>query len=135
MSNFRRVTDQLSVSPQITEADVEAAAAAGFKAVICNRPDEEDPTAPSSELIRARAEALGLTFMSLPFSGAPTNDIAQKQGVLIASADGPVLAYCRSGTRSITAWALSQAGQGRAHDILAAAAGAGYDLSALGDVL
>ncbi|MEO1643280.1 MAG: sulfur transferase domain-containing protein, partial [Pseudomonadota bacterium] len=56
-------------------------------------------------------------------------------GSALAEAPSPVLAYCRTGTRSITAWALTHAGQGAADDIVDAAAGAGYDLSALKSLL
>ncbi len=136
MADIRQVTPDFAVAPQITENDVAAIAAAGFKTIIANRPDGEGGvTQPRMGVIRARAEALGLTFAALPFSGAPTPEVVERFNHILTEAPQPVLAYCRTGTRSITAWALVHAGQGAADDIIAAAANAGYDLSALRDVL
>jgi len=132
MADIRKVTDGFAVAPQISEKDLEEIAAAGYKTVIANRPDGEGgPLQPSMGAIRAKAESLGLAFFALPFSGAPTPDIAARQAELIAQAPQPVLAYCRTGTRSITAWALSQAGEGNADNVISAGQEAGYDLSGL----
>ncbi|MEO0982026.1 MAG: TIGR01244 family sulfur transferase [Pseudomonadota bacterium] len=131
MPDFRKVTETLSVSPQITEADLEAAAAQGFKTIICNRPDGEALGQPKSAALKAKAAALGLAYVELPFGGAPTQDIVSRQGAAIDGAEAPVLAFCRSGTRSITAWALSRAGGEDPDKVIAAAAEAGYDLSGI----
>lgn len=136
MADIRKVTDGFSVAPQIEESDVEAIAAAGFKTIMANRPDGEGGiTQPRMGAIRAKAEALGLTFVAIPFSGAPTPEILERIGAALAEAPAPVLAYCRTGTRSITAWALTHAGQGSGEEIVDAAAGAGYDLSSLQPLL
>ncbi len=132
MADIRKVTDGFAVAPQISEADLDAIAAAGFKTIVANRPDGEGGVdQPRMGAIRTRAEALGLAFVAIPFSGAPTPDILERFGAALAEAPSPVLAYCRTGTRSITAWALTHAGQGSGAEIVEAAAGAGYDLSAL----
>ena len=132
MTEIHKVTDDFAVAPQISEADMEEIAAAGFKTIIANRPDGEGgPDQPAMGAIRAKAESLGLAFHALPFSGGPSPEIADRQGELIAESVKPVLAYCRTGTRSITAWALSQAGEGMASDVISAAAQAGYDLEGL----
>lgn len=132
MTDIRKVTENFAVAPQISELDMENIAAAGFKTIIANRPDGEGgPDQPAMGAIRAKAESLGLSFHALPFSGGPSAEIASRQGVLIAESEKPVLAYCRTGTRSITAWALSQAGEGTANDVISAAAAAGYDLEGL----
>ncbi len=131
MADFRKVTDSFFVSPQIDESDLDIAASEGFKTVICNRPDGEGADQPATASLKAKAESLGLEFVELPFAGAPSPEIVAKQGDLVAAAEKPVLAFCRSGTRSITAWALSQSGTGRADEIIAAAAEAGYDLEGL----
>lgn len=132
MTEIRKVTEDFSVAPQISEEDVAEIAAAGFKTIIANRPDGEGgPNQPTMGAIRAKAESLGLSFHALPFSGGPSSEIASRQGELIAESVKPVLAYCRTGTRSITAWALSQAGEGTASDVISAAANAGYDLQGL----
>lgn len=136
MADIRRVTDAFAVAPQITEADVDAIAAAGFKTIVVNRPDGEGGVdQPRMGAIRARAEALGLTFAALPFSGAPTPEIVERMANILNEAPQPVLAYCRTGTRSITAWALVHSGQGAAEDVIDAAAGAGYDLSSVRELL
>lgn len=136
MTEFRKVTDEFSVAPQIEIADLAVAKEAGFQTIICNRPDYEGgPDQPSIENMQAEASALGLAFLALPFSGSPSPEIAGQQGALIEAAEKPVLAYCRSGTRSITAWALSHEGQGKGEAIVQAGAQAGYDLSGLGPYL
>jgi len=132
MTEIRKVTDDFAVAPQISEEDMEAIVAAGFKTIIANRPDGEGgPDQPAMGIIRAKAESLGIAFHALPFSGAPSTEIANRQGELIAESEKPVLAYCRTGTRSVTAWALSQAGEGSANDVISSAAKAGYDLEGL----
>jgi len=136
MVEIRTVTDTFSVAPQIGPDDVDAIAEAGFRTIIANRPDGEGGVdQPRMGPIRARAEQLGLTFVALPFSGAPTPEIVERTGTILAEAETPILAYCRTGTRSITAWALVHAGQGAGDDIVRAAAGAGYDLSSLSQLL
>lgn len=136
MPDIRQVTDTFAVAPQISEDDVAAIAEAGFKTIIANRPDGEGGVdQPRMGAIRTKAEELGLTFVAIPFSGAPTPDILERIGAALAEAPAPVLAYCRTGTRSITAWALTHGGQGAADDIIQAGANAGYDLSGLRPLL
>ncbi|MEO1405974.1 MAG: TIGR01244 family sulfur transferase [Pseudomonadota bacterium] len=135
MADFRAVTDAFSVSSQLTIEDLKLAAERGFKTIICNRPDNEERGQAEIATLKAEAESLGLRFLVLPFSGGPTPEIADQQGILIANAENPVLAYCRSGTRSIAAWALSQRGTGQRDTILNQAADAGYDLRSLAAAL
>jgi len=136
MADIRVVTDGFAVAPQISEDDVQAVADAGYKTIMANRPDGEGGVdQPRMGAIRAKAEELGLTFVAIPFSGAPTPDILERVGAALAEAPSPVFAYCRTGTRSITAWALTHAGQGAGDDIVSAAASAGYDLSSLRPLL
>lgn len=136
MADIRQVTDGFSVAPQISPDDVQAIADAGYKTIIANRPDGEGGIfQPRMGAIRKSAEDLGLAFVAIPFSGAPTPEILERIGAALAEAPAPVLAYCRTGTRSITAWALTHAGQGAGDDIVATAGNAGYDLSALRELL
>lgn len=136
MADIRRVTDAFAVAPQISEEDVEEIASAGYKTIVVNRPDGEGGVdQPRMGPIRAKAESLGLTFAALPFSGAPTPEVVERMANILSEAPQPVLAYCRTGTRCITAWALVHAGQGNGEDIIAAAANAGYDLSSLQPLL
>lgn len=131
MTDFRYVTDQLSVSPQISVADVAEAARLGFKTLINNRPDGEDPTQPASAEIEAAAKAAGLTYVHIPVRGGPTPDQVAEQRSFLASAPAPVLAFCRSGTRSIVTWSLGEAMSGARprQELVKLGADAGYDLS------
>ncbi|PPB80908.1 sulfide:quinone oxidoreductase [Albidovulum inexpectatum] len=130
--DIRKIDDRLSVAPQIAIADLERLKQAGFRAVICNRPDGEAPDQPSFEEMRQAAEKAGIEIRHQPVtSGKVTDEDAQAFARLMAELPGPVLAYCRTGTRSATLWALSQAGKRPLTEILATAKAAGYDLSAV----
>ena len=130
-ADIRKVTDRFSVAPQIAPADVEAAKAQGFVKLINNRPDGEVPGQPTSAEMEAAARAAGLAYVHIPFVGRPTTEQAEAVAREAEAAGGPVLAFCRSGTRSITAWSLGQAQAGRLApgELVGLAAGAGYDLS------
>jgi uncharacterized protein (TIGR01244 family) len=131
MTGFRRVTDSLSVSPQIAVDDLARAAEEGFVLVINNRPDDEEPGQPSSAQIEAAARAAGLDYAHIPVRGGPTHDQVEAVRRAVEEADGPVLAFCRSGTRSIITWSLGQAASG-AEDrgtLVRLGADAGYDLA------
>lgn len=129
---IRPLTDLVSVSPQIAATDLPALHAAGIRAIVCNRPDGEGADQPTVAEIRAAAAPLGIAVHYLPVdTGKVTDEQAAQFGALVATLAGPVLAYCRSGMRSATLWALSQAGRRPAADIVALAAAAGYDLGAL----
>ena len=131
MSDFRHVTDELYVAPQISVADVAEAKAEGFAAIICNRPDGEEPGQPSADEIAAAAQAAGLTYTHIPVRGAPGPAEVEAMRQAVDAADGPVLAYCRSGTRSITTWSIGQAVSGARErgELVALGRAAGYDLS------
>ena len=131
MTDFRDVTDDFSVSPQIAPEDVATAAAQGFVLIINNRPDGEQPGQPTSAQIEAQAKANGLAYAHIPFAGRPTAEQAKAVRDLAAAAGGRVLAFCRSGTRSITAWSIGQAlsGDRDRGELLSLGAEAGYDLS------
>jgi len=131
MSAFRHITDQLSVSPQITAADVDAAAEQGFKTIINNRPDGEDPTQPSGYEIEAAAANAGLAYYHIPVRGGPTPEQVETTQRVLDTAPGPVLAYCRSGNRSIVTWSLAQALSGAysRDELIRLGRAAGYDLS------
>lgn len=131
MSDFRRVTDDFTTAPQISVADVAEAARLGFTTIINNRPDGEDPDAPQSAEIAAAAKAAGLAYVHIPVRGGPGPAEVEAVKQAIDAADGPVLAFCRSGTRSIVTWSIGQAtcgamSRGELTDLGRAA---GYDLS------
>lgn len=131
MTQFRRVTDEISVSPQIAPGDLAEAAAQGFKLVINNRPDGEEPGQPTSAEMEAAAKAAGLEYVHIPVRGGPTPDQVEANYRAVESAGGPVLAFCRSGTRSIVTWSLGefQADSRDRDELVALGAEAGYDLS------
>jgi len=131
MTDFRRVTDDFTTAPQISAADVAEAKAQGFTAIICNRPDGEDPGQPTAPEIAAAAQASGLTYAHIPVRGAPGPAEVEAMRQAVDAADGPVLAYCRSGTRSITTWAIGQAMSGARSrgELVSLGRAAGYDLS------
>jgi len=132
MSDFRRVTDQISVSPQIDLEDLAEAARQGFGQVINNRPDNEAPGQPTSREVEAAAKAAGLAYAHIPVHGGPTREQAEAMAKLLAGAPGPTLAFCRSGTRSIVTWALGESLAGAPRDeLVAAGRAAGYDLDAV----
>lgn len=132
MPTTKTLTAQLSVAAQLLPDDLPALAAAGITTLINNRPDQEAPDQPSSADLAAAATAAGLSYHYLPIiPGQLTDDAVAQFAALLAAAHGPVLAFCRTGTRSTTLWALTQTQQRPVTEILAVAQAAGYDLSAL----
>jgi uncharacterized protein (TIGR01244 family) len=131
VSDFRKLSDRVYASPQIGIADIAQAEALGVRLVINNRPEgETDDQTPGAE-IEAAARGAGMDYLAIPvtmqsLSEADVASMAQALG----EAPGPVLAYCRSGTRSTLLWALAQSKRGVDPDETAAAAeAAGYDVS------
>jgi uncharacterized protein (TIGR01244 family) len=131
MTEFRKVTDDFSVAPQIAIGDLARAAEAGFALVINNRPDGEAPDQPTGAEIESAARAAGLDYAFIPVRGAPTPEQVAAERAVLATARGPVLAFCRSGTRSITTWSLGEAGAGARSraELVKLGAAAGYDLA------
>ena len=134
---LRPLDPTVAVAPQITPDDVPAIAAAGYVAIVNNRPDGEEAGQPDGESIRAAAEAAGLAYTAIPVTQAGfSRPQVDAMIAALAAADGPVLAYCRSGTRSCNLWALAGAAQGEdAAALTAKAATAGYDLTGLRPLL
>lgn len=126
----KKLTDDLSVSPQILPGDVAALAAMGFKSIIDNRPDGEGPDQPSFAEIERAAKASGLEARYIPVESGKVSDAdAVAFGAAVTHMPKPILAYCRTGTRSTTLWALAEAGRVPMVDILSKASAAGYDMS------
>lgn len=128
---FRQLSDRVFASPQIGLEEVAEAARMGIGLIVNNRPEgESDDQVPGSE-IESAARAAGLDYVAIPVTHAGFSEGQMKaMAAALGSTDKPVLAYCRSGTRSTLLWALAQASQGRQPDELAAAAAqAGYDLT------
>ncbi len=131
MADIRKVTDDFAVAPQISPGDLAQAAKDGFVLVINNRPDGEAPDQPASAEMEAAAKAAGLAYVHIPVRGGPTPEQVEAVAVAVQEADGPVLAFCRSGTRSIITWSLGKAisGARSRDDLIQLGADAGYDLS------
>ncbi|WCL54816.1 TIGR01244 family sulfur transferase [Gimibacter soli] len=133
MTDFRQVTDLISVAPQISEEDIDRAAADGVKLIICNRPDGEEAGQPPLAELKAHAAAKGIPLVLIPIaSGQFTLDAVQQMAASLKEADGEkVLAYCRSGTRSCVLWAMAEAyTKGLSTDeLIERGAVAGYDLA------
>jgi len=127
----KSLTPMLAADGQIALADLPGLAKQGFRAVICNRPDGETADQPTFAEIAAAAREAGLEALHLPVvSGRVSDTQAAEFAAALARLPAPVLAYCRTGTRSATLWALAEAAQGTpAHGILGDAKRAGYDLS------
>jgi sulfide:quinone oxidoreductase len=126
----KKITDKLSVSVQLTEADIAAAAKAGFRSIICNRPDGEGADQPTFSEIEKAAVKSGMEARYLPVVAGKVQDAdADAFGATMQELPKPVLAYCRTGTRSATLWSLSQAGKLPLADILSATKAAGYDMA------
>lgn len=130
--NIKKLTADVSVSPQIRPEDVAMLAEQGFRAIVSNRPDGESADQPSFAEIETEAKKHGLAVRHLPIiSGRLTEDDVTSFKQALDQLPSPVLAYCRSGTRSAAVWALAEAGRRPAEDILSATANAGYDMSGL----
>jgi uncharacterized protein (TIGR01244 family) len=131
MSGFRQLSDDVLASPQITAADIETARTEGVRLIINNRPDGEEPDQPGGDEMEAAARAAGMDYRAIPVSpGGFDEGQVRAMAEALASADGKVLAYCRSGTRSTLLWALAQAASGGDPQAIAqAAADAGYDVT------
>ncbi len=130
---IRPLNDRFAVAPQIAPEDLPAIAAAGYVAIINNRPDGEEPGQPDDATMRAAAAAAGLGYTAIPVGREGLSmPMLDAMTTALTAADGPVLAYCRSGTRSCNLWALAAAKAGRDPALLVAQArGAGYDLGAM----
>lgn len=105
--NIKKIDDHFSQSPQIQSDDVRLIAEAGYKAIVCARPDDEDPDQPAFAQIAEVAERFGLKAYHIPVSGPLTE--GQRIGFEQAKAetDGPILGYCRSGGRAGSLYAAT----------------------------
>ncbi|MBX7501107.1 TIGR01244 family phosphatase [Qipengyuania sp. YG27] len=131
MSQFRKLSDTFYASPQVTPGEISEAAAMGITLVVNNRPDGEAPDQPPGAEIEAAARAAGMDYLAIPVGSAGFSEpqVEQLQQAL-AGAAGPVLGFCRSGTRSTLLWSLAQARSGEdPEEIAEAAAEVGYDVA------
>ncbi len=128
------LTGTLSVAPQIAAGDIDELAASGVRTLINNRPDGEEPGQLDSAAARKRAEGVGIAYHYLPFTAASLT-VAHIDAFesLMASAEGSVVAHCRSGTRCYLLWAAAELRKGTAtaDALIEDASQRGFDISAL----
>ena len=130
--NIKKISPGFFVAGQISAADVGAVAAQGVKTIMCNRPDHESQGQTLGSDIAAAAEGLGIAFLNVPVvAGALTENDIRDFETACHEAQRPILAYCRTGTRSTTLWALAEAKTLDVDAILSATKSAGYDLTAM----
>ena len=132
--NIRKIDSSFSVSDQLCADDVQELAANGYSTIICNRPDGEDSQPVFSD-IEDRAKATGITMVYLPVTQESLSvaDVVEFKKNC-DNASGPVLAYCRSGQRSLTLWSLARISEGVSVDsCIAVATDAGFDFKEFKD--
>ncbi len=128
--DIKKLTLHFSVSPQITADDIATLKEQGFKAIICNRPDGEGVDQPTFPEIQRAANAAGLEARYVPVvAGKVSDDDVAAFDAALADVPRPILAYCRSGTRSATLWSFHEAKTRPMPDILATTKAAGYDMN------
>lgn len=134
----RKLDDRVSASPQVTEEDIAEAAAQGYRTIINNRPDGEEP----GQLTAARAAQVasghGLDYVHIPVTSETMGPaVADEFARAMDNHPGPYLAHCRSGTRSTHLWAMAEAKRGDkpVSDIISRAAAAGYDIEPMRSTL
>jgi len=130
--DVHKLSQTYSVSPQIVPEDVKTLAGAGFKSIMCNRPDGEELGQPEFEQIaeQARQEGLEIRWVPITSGGMSQSDLNDFRAALLEM-PSPMLAYCRSGTRCTMLWVITQHGALPDEEILSATQAAGYDMSGL----
>ncbi|AEQ50959.1 TIGR01244 family sulfur transferase [Pelagibacterium halotolerans] len=98
--NIKKIDDRFSTTGQINPGDIEALRNMGFVGIVCARPDDEEPGQPSFAQIESAARSAGLSAFHVPVSGPLTEDQIIRFHEAMASLEGPVLGYCRSGGRA-----------------------------------
>lgn len=135
----RTVSPLYSVAEQLQVADLGVLATQGFRTIINNRPDHEAEDQPESREFAAAAKSLGISYLYFPVKGSQqagefiSDEHVEAFERIYRQAQGPILAFCRTGTRSIILWALMETVTLGSEPVLAAATTAGYNLTSLKD--
>jgi uncharacterized protein (TIGR01244 family) len=128
------INDRISVAGQIGIADIPGIAKAGYRLIVNNRPDGEEPGQPGRDEIAAEAKKHGIAYHYIPVttSAITLKDVTEFHHAA-SRGPTPILAHCRSGTRSYLLWALSRALFERESPLMLAAEAQrkGYDLRVL----
>ena len=108
--NYTQISDRLAVAGQVTPQEISGIADSGFVGIINNRPDGEAPDQPSSSELESEARRHGLAYWYVPVvPGGLSEREVRDFAAALDEADGPVLAFCRTGNRSATLWKAAQA--------------------------
>src|SRR5690606_10504343 len=127
-----QIDERLAVCGQISPQDISGLAQAGYATIVNNRPDGEGFLQPTASAIADAAEKAGLRSAHLPVRGPDmTEQLVRDFQKTLAESAGPVVAFCRSGTRSLTLWAIGEVLDGRMAktDLMQFGARHGFDLS------
>lgn len=136
MTQPKPLSDRLSVTPQVDPGEMHALAEAGFRSIISNRPDGEEPSQPDWATIERAARDAGMAARHIPVTpGAISAEDVAEFAAALSELPGPVVSFCRTGMRSASLWALSNAGKRSSEELIRVAADAGYDISPLRDRL
>ncbi len=130
-----KINDKITVSPQIALTEIPEIKAQGFTVLMSNRPDGEEPGQPTVAEVQKAADEAGIPFVQIPIVSGQFTPEAVEAFREVLNENDKVFAFCRTGTRSAGLWALSQAGQMPAAEILEATQNAGYDFSMLAPYL
>lgn len=134
--DIRTITPNVSVTGQITPADIAELKEMGFKAIIGNRPDGEESDQPAWTAIEQAARRAGMATEFIPIDPTrPINEEALAFRAAVTCFDKPVLAFCRTGMRSAKLWALAARDRLSSEEVIRMAATAGYDLGTIKDRL
>lgn len=128
--DIKHLNESFFVSKQIKLTDLKQLAESGIKTVINNRPDGESQDQVCSDILAVQLQKLGLEYHFLPVSrGQISQKNFSKFGAIVKNETGPILAFCRTGTRSTLLWAKSKEDIMPAEVIYDTAFKAGYDLT------
>lgn len=130
--DLRQINEDITVSPQIDCEDIAAIAEAGYRAILCNRPDGEEAGQCDYAPLEEAAKEAGLEVRFVPIiPGQISREDVEAFQLALDELPKPLLAYCRTGTRCAKMWSVTQFGQIPAEDILQATSKAGYDMTGL----
>lgn len=117
--NFRELDRQVLVADSAMQPrDMADAAAKGVTLAVNNRPDGEDAGQTGSAQLEEAARAAGLDYVHIPIDGPLSGDKVAALGDAMRSAEGRVLIFCATGTRSTYLWAMARAREGMATDLI-----------------
>ena len=108
VTQYKQLTANLAVRPQVQPAEIAELAAQGYKGIINARPDNEEPGQPKSADLEAEAKRQGLTYTHIPVvPGKATAEDAARFAEALRQCDGKVVGFCRTGARAAGLWELA----------------------------